>query len=603
MVEHSGSAARRAHPIVGVLDAADAMFEHAAEVDVETLSDDDLPDVLARCHALAAQQAEMFLRLVAEADTRDLGRRLGASSTTAWLRELLRLRPGAAKASVDLAHRLTPPAPVEDYAASPSAGPRVGVGRIMPATHAKLAAGEVSVDHATVIAKTMAQLPTDLSAEDAARAEADLAAFATEHDPATLQRLATHLLHVLYTESPEGREERARRKRRLRIVDMGDGTARITGLLSGEDAAIVRTALDPLAAPQPGADGERDDRAPDQRLADALVELARRHLGSDTLPTNHGHSTQLLLLADLATLLRDTAAAGTGTCTEEAETSNASTFDSTSHAADGTRHAAGNDTMSKAVQHEHDQYEHNQHEHDQYEDSQHEDADTTTPGDDDARSADMAGHQSSRTADNRADATATGAAGRPPRRWLQDTWAKKFGVAPAELAWNGPVSTETARRLTCDAQITAVLLDPNGVPLRVGRSERTVTPGIWTALVARDRGCTFPGCTRPPAWCDAHHITHWADGGPTDVDNLVLLCGHHHRTIHHGGWDVRVGPNGHPEFIPPCWVDPDRMPRRNTQPRHTHQPPPGHRHERDARHRRQIQRRAGEGDQRPPPDR
>ncbi|MGH3347242.1 MAG: HNH endonuclease signature motif containing protein [Nocardioides sp.] len=77
---------------------------------------------------------------------------------------------------------------------------------------------------------------------------------------------------------------------------------------------------------------------------------------------------------------------------------------------------------------------------------------------------------------------------------------------------------------------------------------------MWTALVARDRHCAFPSCTRPPVMCHAHHIRHWADGGETALDNLVLLCGHHHRTIHHTPWRVRLGHNRRPEFLPPAKV-------------------------------------------------
>jgi hypothetical protein len=77
-------------------------------------------------------------------------------------------------------------------------------------------------------------------------------------------------------------------------------------------------------------------------------------------------------------------------------------------------------------------------------------------------------------------------------------------------------------------------------------------PPIWTALVGRDHHCTFPGCTRPPVMCHAHHIRHWADGGATSLDNLVLLCGHHHRTIHHSPWEVRLAADGRPELLPPA---------------------------------------------------
>jgi hypothetical protein len=111
--------------------------------------------------------------------------------------------------------------------------------------------------------------------------------------------------------------------------------------------------------------------------------------------------------------------------------------------------------------------------------------------------------------------------------------------------------------------------------LDVGREQRTVTAGQWAALVVRDRGCAFPGCTRPAEWCIAHHIVHWADGGPTDLDNLVLLCGYHHRVVHHSGWQVIMAADRHPQFLPPPWVDPDQTPRRNNRPRYEqHNPAP-----------------------------
>jgi hypothetical protein len=114
------------------------------------------------------------------------------------------------------------------------------------------------------------------------------------------------------------------------------------------------------------------------------------------------------------------------------------------------------------------------------------------------------------------------------------------------------LAPSTIRRLACDADIIPVALGGSGVVLDVGRSYRMVTGPIWTALVVRDRHCAFPGCTRPPIMCHAHHIVPWAHGGETKLDNLVLLCGHHHRTIHHTPWEVRVSEeSGKPEFLPP----------------------------------------------------
>ncbi|MEU7588119.1 DUF222 domain-containing protein [Micromonospora sp. NPDC049230] len=131
------------------------------------------------------------------------------------------------------------------------------------------------------------------------------------------------------------------------------------------------------------------------------------------------------------------------------------------------------------------------------------------------------------------------------------------------------VSAETVRRLACDAAILPAVLNGAGQVLDVGRQRRLITGPLRRALVLRDRGCAFPGCDRPPRWCDGHHIRHWADGGDTSLTNAVLLCGHHHRHLHHSDWVVRLGGDGHPEFVPPAWLDPDQLPRRNHYHRRT----------------------------------
>ncbi len=126
------------------------------------------------------------------------------------------------------------------------------------------------------------------------------------------------------------------------------------------------------------------------------------------------------------------------------------------------------------------------------------------------------------------------------------------------------LTPEQVRRLACDALIIPAVLGGDGQVLDLGQARRLFTGPIRRALVLRDGGCAFPGCDRPPTWCDGHHIVPWSEGGPTSVDNGVLLCGHHHRVIHHDGWQVRLGADRRPEFLPPPHVDPLRRPRRNT---------------------------------------
>jgi hypothetical protein len=105
---------------------------------------------------------------------------------------------------------------------------------------------------------------------------------------------------------------------------------------------------------------------------------------------------------------------------------------------------------------------------------------------------------------------------------------------PCEMDHVGPVSPNTARRLACDASLTRVVMSGRSEPLDVGRRTPIVPPAMRRAVIARDRACRFPGCDRPHAWCDAHHVTHWSDGGATAVTNLLLLCRRHHRRVHEG---------------------------------------------------------------------
>jgi hypothetical protein len=111
------------------------------------------------------------------------------------------------------------------------------------------------------------------------------------------------------------------------------------------------------------------------------------------------------------------------------------------------------------------------------------------------------------------------------------------------------VSAETSQRIACDASVVVVQHGSDGTLLDVGRKTRTIPSAIRRALAARDRGCKFPGCTARR--CDGHHITHWADGGPTRLDNLILLCRRHHRAVHEEGFRVVRAEDGTAIFFRP----------------------------------------------------
>ena len=120
------------------------------------------------------------------------------------------------------------------------------------------------------------------------------------------------------------------------------------------------------------------------------------------------------------------------------------------------------------------------------------------------------------------------------------------------------VSAETSRRLACDAAVVRMHHDPDGNVLDVGRKTRTIPTSIRRALSARDTRCQFPGCSARR--CDAHHIEHWIDGGPTSLGNLVLLCRRHHRLVHEGGFTLQRRPDGTVAFFyedgAPLWTVP-----------------------------------------------
>jgi hypothetical protein len=126
-------------------------------------------------------------------------------------------------------------------------------------------------------------------------------------------------------------------------------------------------------------------------------------------------------------------------------------------------------------------------------------------------------------------------------------------AAHAVLNGEHPLTGEQARRIACDANILPAVLGGPSETLDHGRSQRTASPAQRRMLTLRDKGCVK--CGRPPKWCEAHHVKWWGrDHGPTDIDNLCLLCPECHRLMHHSHWKVVMKPDGKPECIPPEWM-------------------------------------------------
>jgi hypothetical protein len=144
-----------------------------------------------------------------------------------------------------------------------------------------------------------------------------------------------------------------------------------------------------------------------------------------------------------------------------------------------------------------------------------------------------------------------------------DDLLAKAGVA--ETADGTQLTTDQLLRIADEAEIWPAIIDRKGVPLALGRSRRLASPGQTMALIARDTGCSFPGCSHPPQWCDRHHIQDWILGGPTDLDNLTLLCRYHHTHFLQKGWSCRINTDGLPEWIPPRWIDRNQQPHINAR--------------------------------------
>jgi hypothetical protein len=146
---------------------------------------------------------------------------------------------------------------------------------------------------------------------------------------------------------------------------------------------------------------------------------------------------------------------------------------------------------------------------------------------------------------------------------LRDAGANGARPSPGrcELDRAGTVHPQTARRLACDASVTRVVMAGPAEPLEVGRKTPVVSAALRRAVIVRDRRYRFPRCMRPQAWCDAHHVVHWADGGETGLHNLVLLCRPHHRLVHEGGFQLKLN-RGRPQFKRPdgSVIDVDRAP-------------------------------------------
>ena len=126
-----------------------------------------------------------------------------------------------------------------------------------------------------------------------------------------------------------------------------------------------------------------------------------------------------------------------------------------------------------------------------------------------------------------------------------------IGAPAGEMALSLPISAKTVQRIACDSSVTRVLLGTDSAVVDAGRAKRVVSGGSRRLLDARDKHCRWPGCERPASWSSAHHVIHWAQGGKTDLSNMILLCQHHHWMVHEGGWRLSLAADARVIAVPP----------------------------------------------------
>ncbi len=261
-----------------------------------SLPDTELTVLLGDLQVLIAQAEAASLAAVREADRRDLGRTAGATSTGSWLSGRLRIRPENAARTVKLARDLD---------------------TSLPLTAMALRAGEISVDHASVIARSINDLPDEAGTDVRHQAEQVLVADARVFHPKDLAGLGRSILNAVDPDLADrilakklaADEARANRQRELTLTDDPHGLGTwIRGRLDPVTADMFRTALEPLSKPMPTTADGPDPRTASQRLGDGFAELLRRYLASGESPTQGGEKPHLIITIDWDDLVNGTGA-------------------------------------------------------------------------------------------------------------------------------------------------------------------------------------------------------------------------------------------------------------------------------------------------------
>jgi ribosomal protein L12E/L44/L45/RPP1/RPP2 len=552
--------------------------------DVFELGDQELVSELADVTSLENALAATRLTLIAEIDRRGLAMKLGHSSVTRWYAKSIRITDGSAARQNALGYWLFDHHTVLDALAD---------GRIHAAHAAAIAEGydvvlvadptldqdrrEGIVDELldTAMRSTAGQITS--RAQALAHAAADDAR--ARHAKAEKQRREQEQRERERHDQERRRDDAATSTGRLpdpeppapepvpptpapRPVSenpalnrfdlhaLANGRFQFGGDIDWLLAEKLLTALSQLTAPRPGPGGERDPRSPSKRRADALDQILDRHLRGGTRGSAGGSRASVHLIVPLRDLLAHggnkqsdsgaTDSVDTGSVSKSSSSGGDSNGSHPDGAARGDIAARGEAaTGARAVR-----------------------KSVPKPGDAGSRDATAAGRGSDaghKSVPERGVAAACGEASADGDGAGQKSVPEPGDADwPFHLDWTGPISRFLAELVTCDADLTPVIVDHHGVPLALGRTTRLASDDQRIALTIRDTCCVM--CGRPAQWCQAHHIKFWEHGGPTDLDNLALVCGECHRLVHHGDWQLIMGDDGHPYAIPPESIDPRQQP-------------------------------------------
>ncbi|MDD7965326.1 HNH endonuclease signature motif containing protein [Actinomycetospora lemnae] len=398
----------------------------------------------------------------------------------------------------------------------------------LPATADALAAGAIDPAHVKIIRETMrhlAGLATPPPAQEWCGVERTLAEQARVLPPRLLRRLAQGIVDLY---DPDGAAPRDGQDEfdELRLHRRRDGSLVFKGRLGDPmDAEMVIEVFGVLAAPA----GAEDERGLVKRNADAFTELVQDARGPRGLATDTRHEHRDDEPAPDADTDIDT----------DADTDGAATRDGEPCADAGPEVEPGTDVEPEDTHCEGERPL------------------ALIPAPRRPDPSTPAGSWTERP--GRALLTVT-----IDHRWLCAALGERGGYGTLDSGH--PVDPATVRRWACDAEIVPMILGSTSEPLDVGRRQRTAPDALRRALNLRDGGCAFPGCTRRPRRCHAHHIRHWLDGGDTALHNMCLLCRFHHQLVHRGGWQIAMV-DGTPWFTPPWVVDTQRRPRPGGRPR------------------------------------